>query len=258
MILRGMVLSKFLAMETGITVITPDTVTKEAPDCCYLLHGAYGNHENWATYSRLPVYARERNTVFVMPEAGRSFYADMRYGQKYFRYVADELPRFVEKTFHIRTGRENTCIMGASMGGNGAIRIALRRPERFGRCCAFGSAALFLKQFMDGIDKPDKTAALEGMLGKQLTEDFRAILGDDFHVPPEFDIPALAEELASAPVKPKFYSACGADDAMFRGENAAFAERMRALGYDYVHEELPGGHDFAFFDSALGRALERF
>lgn len=259
MILRGMVASKTLAMETGLTIITPDTSMPGTPDCCYVLHGIYGNHETWATYSMLPAYAREHNTVFIMPEAARSFYADLRHGQKFFAYVADELPRIMEKTFNITTGRENTAIMGGSMGGCGALHIALRRPERFGRCGAFGSAALFLRNFMESIaaQGQDKANALEGMLGKQLTEDFRCVLGDDFTVPPEFDLPALAESLAkSAQPKPTFYSACGKNDDQFREENARFANHMQSLGYDFQHEELEGAHDWLFFDNAIKRALE--
>ncbi len=261
MLLRGMVASKALGMETGLSIIAPDhgmPGTHDKPGCCYLLHGIYANHENWTTYSMLPVYARDYNIVFVMPDAGRSFYADLRYGQKFFSYVADELPRIVAKTFNIATDRESTSIMGGSMGGFGALAIALRRPERFARCGAFGSAALFLKRFVDGIEGKDKGRALREMLGPQLAEDFRCVLGDAFAVPPELDLPALAGVVASAVVKPRFYSACGIDDVQFRGENAAFAEHMQSLGHDFVHEELEGGHDWYFFDRAIRRGLEYF
>ncbi len=261
MLLRGMVASKALGMETGLSIIAPDhgmPGTHDKPGCCYLLHGVYANHENWTTYSMLPVYARDYNIVFVMPEAGRSFYTDLRYGQKFFSYVADELPRIVAKTFNITTGREQTSIMGGSMGGFGAICIALRRPDRFAHCGAFGSAALFLKQFMDGIKGENKGRALKELLGPQLAEDFRCMLGDDFTVPPELDLPALAESLKGASAKPRFYSACGVDDAQFRGENAAFAQHMRSLGHDIVYEELEGGHDWYFFDRAVRRGLEYF
>jgi S-formylglutathione hydrolase FrmB len=252
-------MSKILAMETGVTVITPDASRPGDPSVCYLLHGSYGNHESWATYTMLPVYAQQYNTVFVMPEAGRSFYADTAAGQRYFTYVAEELPKIVEKTFRISAGRENTAIMGGSMGGFGALTIALRRPDRFGRCCALGSAALFLRRFMEGLPGGDDGArfqALSGIVGRQLAEDFRGVLGEALSVPPELDAPALAEVLAAASVKPVFYSACGVDDAAFRGENAEFAGLLRSLGFEYMYEELPGGHDWAFFDGALKRALE--
>ncbi len=266
MILRGMVASKELAMETGLTVIAPDPDAdtgpdagmKGAPGCCYVLHGIYANHENWAAYSMLPVYARKHNIVFVMPEAARSFYADMRYGQKFFSYVADELPEIVAKTFAVSTAREDTSVMGGSMGGNGALAIALRRPDRYARCGAFGSAALFMKRFMDSLGGGDRAAKLEGIVGPQLAMDFRALLGDSFAVPPELDLPGLAGALASASVRPEFYSACGVDDAMFREENVSFAKLMRSFGYDFVHEELEGGHDWLFFDRAIRRCLEFF
>ncbi len=256
--LRGMVMSKILAMETGVTIITPDASRSGAPSVCYLLHGAYGNNESWATYTMLPAYAQAHNVVFVMPETARAFYADTHAGPRFFTYVADELPKIVEKTFRIAAGRENTAVMGGSMGGFGALCIALRRPERFGRCCAFGSAALFLRKFMEGLpgNGAEKMRALEGILGRQLAEDFRLVLGDEFRVPQELDIPALAEAVAKMDAKPVFYSACGEEDAQFRAENAEFAALMQRLGFDFPHEELPGGHDWGFFDRAVRRALE--
>ncbi len=39
--------------------------------------------------------------VFVMPEVARSFYADMKYGLKYFTYVTEELPNICKTVFRI-------------------------------------------------------------------------------------------------------------------------------------------------------------
>lgn len=258
MILRGTVASDLLAMDTGITIITPSVPTDTPPQCVYLLHGLYGNNGSWADLSMLPAHVRKRNLTIVMPEVGRSFYTDMEYGQKFFSYVADELPDICERTFSIAPGRENTAVMGGSMGGNGALKCALRRPDRFGKCGAFASGALFLRQYIEGLRQSGQFAQAEEQLGPQLVADFRAILGNDFSVKPEDDLPALAKQAAGKPELPVFYSASGLDDEPYRTENAAFARLMQELGFDYTHEELPGDHHWPFFDAALARALDFF
>ena len=65
-----------------------------------------------------------------MPEVQRSFYTTGKVGIDYFHYVADELPAICGKWFHLDQRRENTFIAGESMGGYGAVKIALNRPEK--------------------------------------------------------------------------------------------------------------------------------
>jgi S-formylglutathione hydrolase len=47
----------------------------------------------------------------------------------------DELPETVAAAFPIDPGRQG--ITGHSMGGHGALTIALKNPDRFGSCSAF-------------------------------------------------------------------------------------------------------------------------
>lgn len=51
-----------------------------------------------------------------------------------YDYVVDELPRLIEATFPVSDRR---AISGHSMGGHGALAIALRNPERFAAVSAF-------------------------------------------------------------------------------------------------------------------------
>ena len=51
----------------------------------------------------------------------------------------DVMP-FVEKTFSVSTGTENTAIAGFSMGGREALYIGIQHPEQFGYVGAVGPA----------------------------------------------------------------------------------------------------------------------
>ncbi len=52
-----------------------------------------------------------------------------------WRYVTDELPALVAGSFRVDMGRQG--IMGHSMGGHGALTVALRSPGRFRSVSAF-------------------------------------------------------------------------------------------------------------------------
>ena len=248
MILRGTVYSRTLEMDTGITVIAPEEGTRKI---VYLLHGLPGSNGNWAAFTMLPAYALEHCAVFVMPEAGRSFYTDMTYGGKYFSYVADELPEICGRVFNISAKREETAIVGGSMGGFGALKCALSRPAQYGACCAFASACLFLAN-----DLEKHQAQFCEAYGEQLFRDFRAILGEDLAWNAEMEILELAKRATAHTERPKIYLACGTEDP-FHADNALMSGELRKLGFDLAYDEWPGRHDWTFFDEALRRALAK-
>ena len=255
MILRGSVFAQTLGMETGITILVPDGFSREQPyQVAYLLHGLCGRSGDIVDYSMLPVFARDTHVVFVMPEVARSFYTDMTYGLKYFSYVADELPRICRDVFRISARREDTAIMGASMGGYGALKCALSRPEQYGSCCAFSSACLFLKDFLEGEGRHRDIQALRATYGVQLVTDFQAAFGEDLASNPRNDLLALAESISGAPIKPRIYCTCGTEDNL-RSDNLRFQGAMQKLDFDLVYEEWPGAHDWTFFNESYRRAL---
>lgn len=54
-------------------------------------------------------------------------------------YVAKELPALVEAAFPVERGRSG--VFGHSMGGHGALTLALKHPEKFRTCSAFAPIA---------------------------------------------------------------------------------------------------------------------
>jgi len=255
MLLSGRVFSEILDMETGLTVLTPRRLNKPEPyRCVYLLHGLSGSHTDWTNYSLLPLYADDYNIIFIMPEAGRSFYADMKYGLKYFSYITEELPAIIKKVFNISAQKEDTSIVGNSMGGYGALRCALSKPEQYGYVCSFSSPCLFLKESMEA-QKADDYARLKAVHGEQLLTDFKAIFGEELGWSPDYEILELAKKVSLNPERPRIYCACGTEDYLHE-ENARFAAAMGLIYKDFTYEEWGGKHDWLFFNEALAKALQ--
>lgn len=256
MILRGNVFSNTLEMDTGIAVLIPNSFKENNKyQVAYLLHGLCGNNGTWLDYSMLPVYASEYNTIFVMPEVARSFYTDMKYGQKFFTYITEELPKICKSVFNISSKREDTAIIGASMGGHGALKCALSKPDQYAYCCAFSSPCLFLKEGLDNQRLYGHTEEFRAMYGERVINDFEAIFGEQLEWSPNNEILELAKNVSKQELRPRIYTACGTED-LFRADNQRFSEEIKNLNLECLYEEWAGNHSFYFFDEALKKALE--
>lgn len=258
MIFNGTIYSYTLEMDTGLAVVAPNAARRDGRyKVAYLLHGLKGSTDSWVGYSMLPAYAAGGDTIYVMPEVARSFYTDMKYGLKYFSYVADELPAICESLFNISAAREDTAVIGCSMGGYGALKCAFTRPERYGMCAAFSSSCLSLRAGFEYQRQHGMDAELVERWGPQLPLDFVNAFGPELQWTPDIDILALAEKIGLLENRPALYLACGSEDP-FLEENRLFAAEMRKREFNITYDEWDGGHTFAFFDAALKRAIEAF
>ena len=117
--------SAVLRRNTSITVILPTPEEESAPiqkdmKVLYLLHGLHGDETSWMRYTSIERYASESVIAVVMPGVGNSFYQDMAHGERFYTYMTEELPKFIEGLFPVSRKREDTYIAGLSMGGYGA------------------------------------------------------------------------------------------------------------------------------------------
>lgn len=256
MILHGSLFSSALEMETGISIISSNHNNGiDNRKIVYLLHGICGRSSDWINYTMLPLYANQYNAIFVMPEVARSFYTDMKFGQKFFTYITEELPKLCKDTFNFSAERENTVIIGASMGGYGALKAAMTKPEQYGYCCAFSSPCLFLKEGLDYQRQNVNTDEFRAIYNDRIINDFESIFGTDLEWSAKYEILDLAKAIQNNPIKPKLYTSCGTEDYMYES-NVRFRDEMQMLNFDYQYEEWQGMHDWNFFNEALKKALD--
>lgn len=257
MILRGKVFSETLGMETGLSIIAPEHRRDSSYKVIYLLHGLCGSSGDMIDYTMLPTFAAEHDIVFVLPEVGRSFYTDMKYGLPYFSYITKELPRICQDVFRISAKRELTGVIGGSMGGYGALKAALSYPEQYGFCGAFASACLYLKEALDEQRQFGDTKDFKEKYGVQVPKDFLAAFGPELLWQKENEIIELAKAIYKEKDKPFIYAACGRQDP-FLETNIRFKTAMDLLDYDFTYDEWDGKHDWHFFNTAIERALKKF
>lgn len=256
--LSGTVFSETLEMDTGITIVTPNKLNPDGEyRVVYLLHGMSGGSSNWLDYSMLPVYASSGSSIYIMPDAARSFYTDMKYGFKYFTYITEELPNICRNIFNISSNRENTAIMGGSMGGYGALKCALSKPEQYGMCGAFSSGCLFLREGLDELRRNGMPQEFRDNFGNQLAADFVSIFGENFEWKPEYEILELAKKAKAGGIIPKLYLTCGTEDYFYR-DHLRFWNELSKMNIAFEFEEWKARHDFIYFNDALKKAIDKF
>ena len=237
--------SEALGMQTECYVVMPqrssqgeigiESNAKEAKyKCLYLLHGLSDDHSIWLRRTGIERYAAEYGICVVMPCAHKSFYTDMKYGNKYYTYIAKELPRIIREFFNVSDKREDNYIAGLSMGGYGALKIALREHGTFGAAAGLSSVANIRRPGWEAIQY--------------------AIWGDDLQVPDEDDLFYLVDQCEKFADRPRLYMAVGTGDYMYE-DNVRLKEKIESLDYDYTYREGAGIHDWTFWDEYIQYVL---
>ena len=235
--------SKALVEPAHVNMIIPDQCEKDIP-VVYLLHGLFGDQNSWIRYTSIERYANDRGLAIVMPYAADSFYSDMHYGKKFYTYITEELPAYLGKLLPLTQKREKSFVAGLSMGGYGAMKIAMANPERYAACAAL-SAPLYLGP---------------GLVGKH-NERFVRIWGENYPetLPGSIHDPlakAMKLEKSGKPL-PRVFQSCGTEDTLYPSNIPAKAFFQQS-SYDYAYHEGPGAHTWDVWDHYIPMALDFF
>lgn len=244
--------SPSLRMTTHVNVITPEPSCDVTPfqdeevNVVYLLHGLAANAGEWPRFSSIEYYAKKYNLFVVMPETQRFFYTNTAFGPAYFDYLVDDLPDLVRRWFRVPCDREHTFLAGESMGGYGALKAALSRPEAYAGAAAF-SAVADVRAFRRMVET--------GEFPDMLPSEMDAIFGRGCDVGEENDLFALADAAASREVRPRIAMFCGTED-MLLPMNHDLSRHLDSIGYEHVWREWEGDHEWPFWDVAVQRGFQ--
>jgi len=223
--------SQALGRQTAANVLLPDTGEGPYP-VLYLLHGLSDDYTMWMRRSSVERHVADVPLVVVMPEGGRGFYSDAVAGEKFLTAVATELPARIAKTFPVRKERKGLCVAGLSMGGYGALKLALTFPERFGAAVSMSGAVNFGHRTTWGDGQP-------------ISEEFQRIIGPTPTGGPN-DLWALTEKIAPESL-PALRIDCGVDDFLI-DDNRLFHAHLESLDIAHEYIEYPGGHTWDYWD----------
>lgn len=115
-----------------VIVITPEAAHTEARPTIYLLNGYGGNHLAWLTIRPdLPELADNYGFHFVMPHGHDTWYWDSPVDStlKMESFIVEELVPYIDKNYKTLADSSKRAITGLSMGGHGALWLAMRHPD---------------------------------------------------------------------------------------------------------------------------------
>jgi S-formylglutathione hydrolase FrmB len=208
----------------------------------YLLHGLSDDASAWQRYSSIEIVAAAYGLVVVMPSVGRSFYIDQPNGQRYFTYLTEELPQYLEDIFGLALRREDTFIAGTSMGGYGAFKAALLHPERYAAAASIsGVLSLAIMQTLPNDPRQTEFALLFGDLEK--------LTGS------EHDPAVWLQRAAKNPkLLPRLFISVSRQEDIYP-LSGMFHAACQSLGVQSEYHEEDGSHDWFFWDGQIRRFL---
>ncbi|MCR4786962.1 MAG: esterase [Lachnospiraceae bacterium] len=209
----------------------------------FLLHGYTGDADNWVPEN----LANRYNFAIVIPSGENSFWLNgISTGHDFCSFLGEELIGFVRKTFNLAQSREDTYIMGLSMGGFGALHTSLYYPDVFGKAAALSSALIV-----------HEVAEMKEGSGNEVAnyEYYRECFGDPSKLLESDNNPeTLVKKIkAQNRVFPEIFMSCGTEDFLLE-KNREFHRFLEEEKVDHVYEEAPGNHDMDFWS----RYVEKF
>lgn len=250
------VLSPTLGMDIPASIYLPNGFEPGLP-VLYLLHGHGGGHRDWLDAGRLAetadmVFAEPeaRPMAIVMPGVGNSWYVDGgsvgRHGDWQTALGGDFVPA-VEDRLAAGGSRGKRFVAGLSMGGFGALHLAVHRSDLF-RAAAALSPAIF-EDVTQASDFPDfQMKFFAGAFGEPFDVD-RFNRQNVFR-----GLPALASRLEDRPTD--FYIMTGDHDGfgLWRGA-LAFFRAARDSGLPAELRVRDGDHEWRLWRDELGDVL---
>jgi putative tributyrin esterase len=204
----------------------------------YLLHGGGGNFRDWSNYSDVSRFAKE-GMILVMPEGYSSYYvnAATRPQDRYEDYIVHDLVADAESRFPISTDRINRAIVGVSMGGIGAITLALKHPDLY----------IYAGGISPAIDVPSRPFSIKRPLQWR---DHAAIFGPWESQTRHSNDPFVLARSKDPNKAPYIFLSCGEQEGLMPA-NRAFAALLKQEHFRYEFHASPGGHDWNQWNNRL-------
>jgi len=220
------------------TVVVPDQYGQGNPadrfPVVYVLHGSGGDHTDWMANTHIGDLADRYHVILVMPDGDHeSWYIDSPVNprSRFETFIGREVIAFIDEHYRTIATKQARAITGLSMGGFGALSIALDKPDTFGAVGSI-SGAVDPRTCEDepGIDQVFGTPARHAAFWNSKAIVANAHNFEHAHIDLTID--------------------CGVNDSLV-GSNRTLHERLVKLGVPHDYTERPGGHTWAYWANAI-------
>lgn len=250
----------------------------------YYLHGMWGSEIDWTTQGQLDVTldsmvaAGLPEMIVVMPDGDDGWYATWnrlldisvckasfkpRPGDEtdatycvpwphYDDYIAHDLVSTIDARYRTVASRAQRAVAGLSMGGFGALSMALQYPEVFRAAASHSGVVSPMYNGAHPFDGTPRYAATDSALKESWGERFWPIVGPVFGN----DVAGwqardpfrrVQQLLATNPaLVPAIFLDCGTEDGLV-DQNRALRAELTRIGRAPQYAEWPGKHDWPYW-----------
>jgi S-formylglutathione hydrolase FrmB len=220
----------------------------------YFLHGLFENQTSWSDRGGEQILdglisdGEVGKFIVVLPDGGRSFYVNSMDGHdRYEDFFIQELVPAIDKKYRTISEPGARGISGSSMGGYGALHLAMRHPEVFGSASA--QSAALLPKFPD----PLPTEGRWGFYAKVLQGPFGSPLSESYW---EANSPLTLAEHPEKFRGLKLYFDCGDQDRYGFNEGAELLDKtLTDKGFPHEFHLRPGNHGWSYLTLYMKYAL---
>ncbi|HUJ59469.1 MAG TPA: alpha/beta hydrolase family protein [Kofleriaceae bacterium] len=283
--------SASLGVDKDYVVYLPadyDTKPSERFPVFYYLHGLGGDENSWLKGGHIDQAADQLGleAIIVMPDGDAGFYVDsvtpvdydacMKTGKGQFvptedhakacvktpayeDYIVKDLIAEIDGKYRTIARRDGRAIAGLSMGGFGALELAMRHPDVFSATASHSGVDALLyagpHPYVAGKMQPVTDVSTWGDKVPVIGTWVRSLFGPKLDNWKAHDPSLLADKLE--PGKLAIYLDCGTEDDYGLDAQAAYLhDQLTARKIDHAYFEGPGKHDFAFWGPRLPESLK--
>ena len=208
-----------------------------------LLHGVYGSHWAWSlkggvhrTAQRMLSADEIEPMVIAMPSDGLgrdgSAYLKHLLAEDAERWIVDEVPAIARLAAPALRADAKMVIGGLSMGGYGALRLGAKYAGLFSGISAH-SAITKISEMAELAEEP---------------------LSEYLQSGPREELSPIYWLCKHRRTLPELRFDCGIADKLIEG-NRALHEALQAEGIAHTYEELPGGHEWSYWQRHVEKTL---
>lgn len=222
-----------------VKVILPEGYTQEKKyPVIYLFHGGMGDENDWINENvqfmigNMIASGEAKEMIVVMPNCrcrendaanpSDGFAPDhVQSFDKFLDDFRDNLMPYIESTYSVATGRDNTAIAGLSMGGRVALNIGISLPDQVGYIGAFSPAYGIFPYTNNGLTE-------EGLFTEET-----------------FTLPDHYKNSTYLLINN------GNQDGMVKEEPQRYHNALEANGVHHTFYTLDGGHDWVVWKNGF-------
>jgi len=230
------VFSQKMKKEIKTVVILPENYSlKKRYPVVYLLHGYSDNYATWIkNVPAIKTLSTEHQFIVVCPDGGySSWYFDSPIDSvfQYESYITRDLLTYVDTHYSTIPDRTARAITGISMGGHGALYLAMRNPKLFGSAGSM-SGGVDLRASTKLFDISKRIGTIES---NHAEWDNRSVIN-------------MVNDLKNKELN--LIIDCGVDDFYYL-INAGLHRRLMSLKIDHDYIERPGEHNWQYWDNSI-------